>query len=135
MLVVDDDPHILEALRTLLESKGFQIVTLNQSLDFWATLQTSSPDLLLLDIEMPKFNGFELCRAVRQAPVWNQLPIIFFTAHGDASTKTAALRAGANDFIEKSLADSDLITRLCYQLKQTQLQRAIAAIANGVVSA
>ena len=135
VLVVDDDPHILEALRTLLESKGFQIVTLNQSLDFWATLQTSSPDLLLLDIEMPKFNGFELCRAVRQAPVWNQLPIIFFTAHGDASTKTAALRAGANDFIEKSLADSDLITRLCYQLKQTQLQRAIAAIANGVVSA
>ncbi|MEO1353581.1 MAG: response regulator, partial [Cyanobacteria bacterium J06635_15] len=87
-------------------------------------------DLLLLDIEMPKFDGLELCRAVRQAPVWNQLPIVFFTAHGDATTKAAALQAGANDLVEKSLIDADLLSRLCDQLKRSQLQQAMTAIAD-----
>ncbi|MEO1508216.1 MAG: response regulator [Cyanobacteria bacterium J06633_23] len=125
VLAVDDDPQVLEALRALLEPKGFQLVTLNQPVDFWATLQASCPDLLLLDMEMPDFNGIELCQAVRQAPVWNQLPIIFFTAHSDTETKTAALRAGANDLIDKSLAESDLFIRLCDQLRRVQLQQTI----------
>ncbi|MBE7379944.1 MAG: response regulator [Leptolyngbya sp. SIO1E4] len=129
VLAVDDDPQILEALRALLEPRGLQLITLNQPLDFWPTLQAASPDLLLLDIEMPKFSGLELCRVVRQAPVWNRLPIIFFTAHDDASTKAAALRAGANDLVEKSLAGSALLDRLFEQLKRSQLQVAMAAIA------
>mgnify|MGYP001792224752 FL=1 len=79
---------------------------------------------------MPNFNGIELCRAVRQAPVWNQLPIVFFTAHSDASAKTAALRAGANDLVEKSLADSDLFGRLCDQLRRSRLQQTMATLAH-----
>ncbi|MEM8807992.1 MAG: response regulator [Cyanobacteria bacterium P01_G01_bin.38] len=130
VLAVDDDPQVLEALRALLEPKGLQLVTLNQPLDFWTTLQASSPDLLLLDMEMPDFTGIELCQAVRQAPVWNQLPIIFFTAHSDAGAKTAALRAGANDLVEKSRADSDLLIRLYDQLRRSQLQQAMATLVN-----
>ena len=130
VLAVDDDPQVLEALRALLEPKGLRLITLNQPLNFWATLQASTPDLLLLDMEMPNFNGIELCRAVRQAPVWNQLPIVFFTAHSDASAKTAALRAGANDLVEKSLADSDLFGRLCDQLRRSQLQQTMATLAH-----
>ncbi|MEO0458135.1 MAG: response regulator [Cyanobacteria bacterium P01_A01_bin.114] len=130
VLAVDDDPEVLKALRMLLEPKGLQLVTLNQPLDFWTTLQASSPDLLLLDMEMPEFSGIELCQAVRQAPAWNQLPIIFFTAHGDAQAKAAALRAGANDLVEKSLADSDLLVRLYDQLRRSQLQQAMATLAS-----
>ena len=128
LMVVDDDPQVLQALQTFLEPRGFQLITLNHPLDFWATLQTTAPDLLLLDIEMPKFNGLELCRAIRQTPVWNQLPIIFFTAHGDASTKAAALRAGANDLVEKSLPETTLLDRLFEQTKRLQLQQAISEI-------
>ena len=130
VLAVDDDQQVLKALQALLEPKGFQLITLTQPRNFWATLQASSPDLLLLDIEMPKFNGIELCRAVRQAPIWNRLPIVFFTAHSDADTKAAALRAGADDLVEKSLGDSTLLNRLFEQLKQSQLKRAMAAIAD-----
>ncbi|MEL6381476.1 MAG: response regulator [Cyanobacteria bacterium J06626_18] len=129
VLAVDDDRQVLETLQALLEPKGFQLITLDQPRDFWTTLQAAAPDLLLLDIEMPKFSGLELCRAVRQAPIWNQLPIVFLTAHGDAKTKAAALRAGANDLVEKSSADSALLARLFEQLKQSQLQRAMAVIA------
>ncbi len=130
VLVVDDDPQILTALRTRLEHQGFQIVTLSQPFDFWPTLQAAAPDLLLLDIEMPKFSGLEVCQAVRQAPHWSRLPIVFFTAHTDSQTKQAALQVGANDLIEKSLPPSDLLTRLADQLKRSHLQQAIAAIAD-----
>ncbi|MEO1095017.1 MAG: response regulator [Cyanobacteria bacterium J06638_28] len=129
VLAVDDDCQILEALQTLLEPQGLQLTTLNQPRDFWSTLQTSSPDLLLLDIEMPTFSGFELCQAIRQAPVWSRLPIVFLTAHSDAETKAAALRVGANDLVEKSSADATLLQRLFEQLKQSQLHRAMVAIA------
>lgn len=130
VLVVDDDPQILAALRTRLEPQGFQIVTLSQPFEFWQTLQSVAPDLLLLDIEMPKFNGLELCQAVRQAPAWSGLPIVFFTAHADSQTKQAALQAGANDLIEKSSAPADLLTRLADQMKRSHLQQAIAAISD-----
>ena len=128
VLAVDDDPQVLEALRLLLEPKGLRLVTLSQPLNFWTTLQAASPDLLLLDMEMPDFTGMELCQAVRQAPVWNQLPIIFFTARSDADSKAAALRAGANDLVEKSSTDSDLLNRLCHQLRRSQLQQAMATL-------
>ena len=127
-MAVDDDLQVLNALQTFLEPRGFQLITLSQPLNFWATLQASMPDLLLLDIEMPKFNGLELCRTVRQAPLWNQLPIIFLTSHSDVNTKAAALRADANDLVEKSLTQTTLLDRLFEQLKQSQLQRAMAAM-------
>ncbi|MGD1951230.1 MAG: response regulator [Leptolyngbyaceae cyanobacterium] len=128
VLAVDDDPQVLAALRVLLEPKGLRLVTLSQPLDFWVTLQTACPDLLLLDMEMPDFTGMELCQAVRQAPIWHQLPIIFFTARSDADSKAAALRAGADDLVEKSSADSDLLIRLCNQLRRSQLQQAMATL-------
>ncbi|MDB9526383.1 response regulator [Oscillatoria sp. CS-180] len=129
VLAVDDDSQVLQGLQTLLEPRGFELVTLNRPHDFWSTLQTASPDLLLLDIEMPNFNGFELCKAVRQAPFWNQLPIIFLTAHDDANTRAAAFRAGANDLVEKSHTDSTLLNCLFEQIKQSQLHQAMTAIA------
>ena len=126
ILAVDDDPHLLEGLRTLLEPQGLQLVTLHQPTDFWMTLQASSPDLLLLDIEMPELSGIELCRVVRQSPDWNQLPIVFLTAYGDANTQLTALKAGANDLVEKSLANSDLLTCLYTQIRRSHVQQAMA---------
>lgn len=130
ILAVDDDPKVLAALRAHLEPQGFEIVTLNEPLDFWRSLQEATPDLLLLDISMPRFNGLELCQIVRQAPNWNHLPIVFFTSHTDAGMHTAALRAGANDLVEKSSTHSELSTHLCDQIKRSYLQQAIAAIAD-----
>ncbi|NMF86522.1 response regulator [Nodosilinea sp. P-1105] len=116
VLIVDDDPHVLAALRTLLEPWGAQLTTLNQSTHFWPTLQTTAPDLLILDIEMPDFNGITLCQVVRQTPHWHQLPIVFLTAHTDIACKHAAMLAGANDVIDKTLTESDLVQRLLHHL-------------------
>jgi DNA-binding response OmpR family regulator/HPt (histidine-containing phosphotransfer) domain-containing protein len=116
VLIVDDDPHVLAALRTLLEPWGTQLTTLNQSTHFWQTLQSTDPDLLILDIEMPDFSGIALCQVVRQTPHWHQLPIVFLTAHTDMACKHAAMLAGANDVIDKTLTESDLVQRLLHHL-------------------
>jgi len=128
ILMVDDDPHILTVLHTLLDPWGIKLHTLEQASSFWQILQDTSPDLLILDIEMPEFNGIDLCRVVRQTPQWQHLPIVFLTAYTDTCRKHAAMLAGANDFIDKSLANSDLLSRLFYQLKRPHWQHTMAAM-------
>ncbi|MGF1519599.1 MAG: response regulator [Nodosilinea sp.] len=118
VLIIDDDPQMLMALRTMLEPWGTQITTLDHAHNFWHTLQSTCPDLLVLDIEMPDFNGIDLCQVVRQTPRWQQLPVVFLTAYTDAARKHAAMLAGANDFIDKSLTESDLVKRLFYQVRR-----------------
>ncbi|MEL7493485.1 MAG: response regulator transcription factor [Cyanobacteria bacterium J06554_11] len=125
ILAVDDDPQLLQALQTRLEHEGYQIVTLNKPVEFWQTLQTEAPDLLLLDISMPDFTGIELCQTVRQAPAWSHLPIVFFTSHTDAHSQQVALRAGADNLIEKSAPDSQMLSHLNSQIKRSHLQKAI----------
>ncbi|MEL6856238.1 MAG: response regulator, partial [Cyanobacteria bacterium J06607_13] len=134
LLVVDDDPEILAVLRTRLEPQGFQIATLNQPVAFWQTLQAVSPDLILLDISMPDFSGIELCKAVRQAPSWSHVPIVFFTSDADAQMQKRAFRAGADDLVEKSLPSSELLIHLYKQMKRSHLQQAITAITHGTLS-
>ncbi|MGF1567442.1 MAG: response regulator [Nodosilinea sp.] len=128
VLVVDDDPQMLAALRAMLEPWGTQLTTLNGPPNFWQTLQTAAPDLVVLDIEMPDFSGLDLCRVVRQTPMWQHLPVVFLTAYADAAHKHAAMLAGANDLIDKSLGDTDLIKRLFCQIKRTRLQPPVAAL-------
>ncbi len=121
VLIVDDDPHIPEALQTLLKPWGLNLTTLDHPLKFWSILHKIAPDLLVLDIEMPEFNGLDLCRVVRQTPLWDHLPIVFLTAHVNVPNKHSAMLAGANDIIDKSLNNSDLIKRLLKQLKPSPL--------------
>ncbi len=130
ILIVDDDAQALSALQLRMEGQGFEVVTLNDPLNFWDTLQTTAPDLLLLDILMPEFSGIELCQAVRQSPAWNHLPIVFFTAYSDRHLQQSAFRVGANDFVEKSLPHSELQSHLRDHIRRSHLQQAIAAIAH-----
>ncbi|MEO1069811.1 MAG: response regulator, partial [Cyanobacteria bacterium J06638_6] len=62
--------------------------------------------------------GIDLCQVVRQTPSWQQLPIVFLTAYTDTARKHAAMLAGANDVIDKSLAESDLVKRILYQIQR-----------------
>lgn len=128
VMVVDDDPQVLMVMRALLEPWGLQLTTVEHPLQFWHTLETCVPDLLILDVEMPHFNGIELCQAVRNAPQWNQIPVLFLTVHTDATTLQQALMAGANDLIGKPIQDSEVVNRILSQLERTQLLRSMAEL-------
>ena len=120
ILIVDDDPQSLEAVTTLLEPWGMKVTTLEQPQQFWQVLEDSSPDLLILDVKMPDFNGLELCQVVRHNAQWGKIPILFLSAYTDESRVRQMFTAGANDYVSKPIIDAELIARILTQLERSQ---------------
>jgi diguanylate cyclase (GGDEF)-like protein len=120
ILVVDDDPIFLKATQTLLEPWGMQVTTLDEPLRFWELMQTTQPDLLILDVEMPQINGIELCQAIRNDPNWQELPVFFLTAHRDAETIQQVFAVGADDYITKPLVGVELLARITNRLERNR---------------
>lgn len=124
LLIVDDDPHLLTRLQTQLQPWGFQVTGLSDPSQFWSVLQTTRPDLLLLDVSMPEYSGIDLCRVVRCDAHWYALPILFLSAHADADTLYEALSVGADDYVLKPIAEADLIQRILQRLgRMSALER------------
>lgn len=125
VMVVDDDPQVLAFMQALLEPWGLKLITLDEPPRFWNILEEFSPDLLILDLEMPHFSGIELCQVVRNTPRWSRLPILFFTAHTDASTVSQVFTAGADDCVSKTIGRPELVTRILNRLERVQLFRSV----------
>ncbi len=123
LLIVDDDPQMLDFLRILLTPWGFQLTLLDDPKQFWQTLQETTPDLLILDIEMPEINGIELCQVVRNDPDWSELPILFLSVHQDAETIERVFTIGGDDYVNKPIIGSELIARVLNRLERTQFLR------------
>jgi diguanylate cyclase (GGDEF)-like protein len=121
VLVVDDDPVFLAAIRPILEPWGIRMTALENPLNFWEVLQTTNPDLLILDVEMPQISGIELCQAIRTDPKWQSLPVLFLTARRDANTIQQVFAAGADDYITKPIVGPELLTRITNRLERNHL--------------
>ncbi|KAI9129674.1 response regulator [Acaryochloris sp. CCMEE 5410] len=128
ILIVDDDPQILETVAALCKPWGLEVIGLDEPTQFWETLTNSPPDLLLLDVEMPQIGGIDLCRVVRNDIQWEQLPIIFLTAHTEADVVNQVYAAGADDFISKPIVGPELVVRILNRLERTRLQRRLSTI-------
>ncbi|WP_315788733.1 response regulator [Fischerella sp. JS2] len=123
ILAVDDDPKIGALLQKLLMPWGIKVTYLENTLHFWETLETVTPDLLILDIEMPGINGIEICQVVRNAPQWSELPILFLTVHNDAGIVNQVFAVGADDFVSKPIVGPELVTRIVNRLERVSLRR------------
>ncbi|HTL90281.1 MAG TPA: response regulator [Leptolyngbya sp.] len=128
ILLVDDDPQVLTGMRHLLEPWGVTLTTLEATPQFWDTLVDCTPDLIILDVEMPHFNGFELCQVVRSAPRWSQLPIVLFTMHNNLETLEQAIAAGATRLLDKSIAASEVVQCILNQLERSRLVQSLTAL-------
>jgi diguanylate cyclase (GGDEF)-like protein len=126
VLAIDDDPHVLATLRTLLEPQGFRLTTLDDPHQCWDILTQAAPDLLVLDIDMPDVDGITLCRVIRNAPQWSTLPVLFLTAYSDAATVQKVFAAGADDFVSKPIVGPELLTRITNRLERMQLLKRLA---------
>jgi Response regulators consisting of a CheY-like receiver domain and a winged-helix DNA-binding domain len=122
VMVVDDDVHLLAALKMILQPWGFQITTLDDPEIFWEVLETTSPDLLILDVEMPGYSGIQLCLAVRNDWRWSQIPVLFLTAHSESEIVRQMFVAGADDYINKPIVEPELIARILNRLERMQLR-------------
>ncbi len=123
VLVVDDDLKILTILRALLSPWGFRISTLADSQKFWEVLPVVKPDLLILDVEMPIVSGLDLCQSIRDRAEWSDLPIIFLTAHTEASLIQQVFAIGADDFVTKPVIGPEIIARITNLMERQQVQR------------
>jgi DNA-binding response OmpR family regulator len=125
VMIVDDDATMLELFRTLLEPWGFQIISLQDSQQFWQVLTATAPDLLILDLEMPTFSGVDLCQVVRQDAEWGDLPVLVVTAHREIETIQQVFAAGADDFICKPIVGPELVTRVISRIDRHPKRKTI----------
>ncbi len=126
VLFVDDDPLILNAMCSLLQPWGLKVSTLENPLEFWDTLEATTPDLLVLDVEMPQMSGIELCQVVRNDPRYCGLPVLFLTSHTDAETMRRVFAVGADDYVCKPIIGPELVTRILNRLERSRLLRNMA---------
>ncbi len=120
VMVVDDDHHWLRTLPTLLKPWGFKVTTLADPQQFWTVLQAVAPDVVVLDVNLPEINGFELCQMLRSDPDWQRLPVLFLSALTDASSQQQAFTVGADDYLHKPLMGGELATRILNRLQRVQ---------------
>lgn len=116
LLMVDDDPGFLKALSERLSGYGLQVTTMANPQAFWQVLASCNPNVLILDLEMPEFDGVELCQVVRTDPKWQHLKVLFLSAHDEEDSITKAYAAGADDYISKTIPANDLVTRILYRV-------------------
>ena len=120
VLIVDDDRTVLHLLSALLTPWGLEVITLSEPQRFWEVLLTTSPNLVILDLQMPQVSGLELCQVVRQDIQWGDLPILVVTARSDADSLQQAFAAGADDFITKPVLGPEIVTRVLSRIERTR---------------
>lgn len=118
ILLVDDEKDILEFLKYNLEKEGFSVITAGDGEEA-ITLLNENPDLAILDIMMPKLNGFEVCEKIRKNKKTANLPVIFLTAKSAEQDEIKGLEIGANDFIQKPISPLKLIARVKSNLRKS----------------
>jgi CheY-like chemotaxis protein len=127
ILVVDDDVNNLRVAVDLLESAGHRVRTAKDGPTALRRLAKSEIGLVLLDVQMPGWDGYETCRRLKDDPAYEHLPVIFTTALADIDAKVRAFEAGGVDYVTKPLEARELIARVETHLKVGALQAALAA--------
>jgi len=117
VLIADDDPTIRLLVREALEPTGFQVEEAEDGAQALDILKIMRADLILLDVTMPKKNGFEVCSALRNSPQYASLPILMVTGHDDVESVTQAFEAGSTDFLTKPINWELLPYRVRYLLR------------------
>lgn len=124
ILVVDDDADIRESLVDLLESEGYAVRAASDGVEALAAYEKKRPDLLLLDVMMPRKSGYDVCREIRGTDA--QLPIVMLTAKTEEIDQVLGLERGATDYITKPFSIQPLLARVAAHLRQASAYAAVA---------
>ncbi len=117
ILIVDDERDMSYFLGVRLRSQGYTVATAKDGLEALETIKTDQPDLILLDIMMPKMSGYEVCRTLKQSETTKHIPVIFLTARDQAQDRAAALSSGGDDFLAKPFESQALLMKITTWIK------------------
>ena len=112
ILVVDDEQDLLDLIEYNLKKEGFAVIKAENGLEGIKAAKEHKPDLILLDIMMPKMDGLEVCNQIRQDQEIKKTPIIFLTARGDEKTEVEGLNMGGDDYVTKPISTTKLMSRI-----------------------
>ena len=121
VLIVDDEIDTLTPLKKVLEVEGYAVVEAMDGLVAIEKAQSEHPDLILLDLMLPKMNGYEVCQKLREASETSHIPIIMLTAKGEMKDKIDGIEIGADDYVTKPFNLSELKARIKMVLHRTAL--------------
>ena len=116
ILVVDDDTNICELLRLYLEKEGYVVKIVNDGVSAINAFKQENPDLTLLDIMIPKLDGWQVCREIRK---FSDKPIIMLTAKGEVFDKVLGLELGADDYVVKPFDAKEIVARIKAVMRRT----------------
>ncbi|MBI3288681.1 MAG: response regulator, partial [Elusimicrobia bacterium] len=120
ILIADDLPDLLQALKETLEREGFLVTAVPDGESALESIRSQAPDIAVLDMKMPRMSGFDVCRALREDPLLENLPVIILSASGTRDSKVAGLDLGADDFITKPVDVKELLARIRMILKRSR---------------
>ena len=109
ILIVDDEKDIVEALSFMLQAKGYEIISAYDGEEGLKLAKEEKPDLIILDVMMPKINGYKICRLLKYDAKYKNIPIIMVTARSQDNDKLIGEETGANEYITKPFEFSDVL--------------------------
>jgi DNA-binding response OmpR family regulator len=112
VLIVDDEPNIVTALEYLLTKNGYQVTVAPNGEEALAAVEQDRPDLVLLDIMMPKLNGYEVCRRIRERPEGAAIRIVVLSAKGREVDVSKGLALGADLYVTKPFSNTELVSKI-----------------------
>jgi two-component system, sensor histidine kinase and response regulator len=122
VLIVDDSPEILSITETILASAGYQTIAYDNGLIALQIMELMPPDLIILDINMPQIDGYEMTRRIRSNSTWDDTPILLYTAL-DRSQAVLGLECGANDLLPKPFSIEELLCKVSLLLRSRYRQQ------------
>ncbi|MBS3818031.1 response regulator transcription factor [bacterium] len=118
ILIIEDDVAILRGLKDNLEYESFKVLTATDGEQGYCLIQEKKPDLIILDLMLPKMNGYELCRKVRKEGI--SIPILMLTARGEETDRIMGLDLGADDYLTKPFSMLELLARIRAIMRRIQ---------------
>ena len=120
ILIVDDEPSIVISLEYLMKREGYGVAIAADGEAALQRLAEEKPDLVILDVMLPRMNGFEVCRRIRADPRWSGLKILMLTARGRDTEVAKGLGVGADAYVTKPFSTRDLVAQIDEMLRSTR---------------
>jgi two-component system, OmpR family, alkaline phosphatase synthesis response regulator PhoP len=133
ILIADDEPDILEILKYNLTGEGYQVITAKDGDEAIDRAKFYHPDMIVLDIMMPKKNGVEVCEILRKQPAFRETLILFLTALSDDSTQVKGFETGADDYISKPVSPKVFISKVNSLFRRIKKTESKSISVNGLV--
>ena len=112
ILIVDDEPNIVLSLEFLMEQSGFEVAVARDGEEALAQMASFRPDLVLLDVMLPRLNGYQVCQQIRATPAWAQVKVLMLSAKGRELEVNKGLALGADGYVTKPFSTRDLIDQV-----------------------